>query len=597
MKKTKGIIVAVLSLLIVLSTTITSMACTGIYVGSDYSANGSTFYGRSEDLEKNHTKIFGVEEAKDYPEGYKFTDINGFSTDFAGHAYRYTYVKDSPLFEETMKDTEGNWIHQAYAAGGINEKGVSVSATVSTYYNDKAKAADPLNEKGLCEVSIPTLLLAKSSTAREAVNYLGQLLTANGAGENNSLFIADQNEVWYFDILSGHQYVAIKLPNDTALVQPNNTLLRSVNVNDTENVIASKDLVKLAEDNGFLVKDSAGNIDIARTYGQELKKSTKTRYWQGVNYLNPEQAKGFTIDSTLAASEDYNLFVKPDRKLSTYEILRTLAVRGEDSKYDSNKDGSIYPIGNQNQTECHFMEIRKGMPTELNTLQWVAMSDCEFSIYVPNYSALLTDVNSNYAEESLKYTPESIFWIFHQINTLGDAHRDIGLGDKVKEVFADYQKAIIDQQIAVDQDMVKIYNEEGKEAASKMATKIAKELSENTRVFAKEILRQMEEYLAAGDFSKPFEPDLTKVNTDPEYKVEKAANVDENVSEDGNKGSDPTTDNSKVKPDKKQTDKKASTTKPSPKTGDTSPIVTYVVIVVLAIAALIALLVMKRKKR
>ena len=46
------------------------------------------------------------------------------------------------------------------------------------------------------------------------------------------------------EILSGHQYVAVKVPEDKYAVFANTYYLGHVDLNDTENVIASKDVEK-----------------------------------------------------------------------------------------------------------------------------------------------------------------------------------------------------------------------------------------------------------------------------------------------------------------------------------------------------------------
>ena len=65
----------------------------------------------------------------------------------------------------------------AYSEAGINERGVSCSATLSTSYNDDAKAADPttkhahkanpeVKNTGIGEYSYAGVILGESATAR-----------------------------------------------------------------------------------------------------------------------------------------------------------------------------------------------------------------------------------------------------------------------------------------------------------------------------------------------------------------------------------------------------------------------------------------------
>ncbi len=126
LKWTKVIVALALSGAIALGSSISASACMGVYVGKGVSQNGSSFIGRSEDIAKNHNKIFTVHPAEDHQAGDMFTDGYGFSIEYPAHTYRYSLAKDSPL------EGDGD---EAFAEVGINEKDVAMTATVSTSYN------------------------------------------------------------------------------------------------------------------------------------------------------------------------------------------------------------------------------------------------------------------------------------------------------------------------------------------------------------------------------------------------------------------------------------------------------------------------------
>lgn len=111
-----------------------ALACTQIYMGSQLTADGNTYYGRSEDFGPRYIKHFGIEPA--HKDGSKYTSVeSGFEYKSKGATYRYTFVRDNPSQWEDRYD--------AYSEAGINEKGVSCSATLSTSYNEKAEEAPP----------------------------------------------------------------------------------------------------------------------------------------------------------------------------------------------------------------------------------------------------------------------------------------------------------------------------------------------------------------------------------------------------------------------------------------------------------------------
>ena len=161
-----------------------ALACTQIYMGSKLTADGNTYYGRSEDFGPRYVKHFGIEPA--HKDGNEYTSVeSGFEYKSKGATYRYTFVRDNPSQWEDRYD--------AYSEAGINEKGVSCSATLSTSYNEKAEEADPITEEtGIGEYSYASVILGESATAREGVELIGSLIDEQGVCSNDQIIIADR---------------------------------------------------------------------------------------------------------------------------------------------------------------------------------------------------------------------------------------------------------------------------------------------------------------------------------------------------------------------------------------------------------------------
>lgn len=503
MKKFHKIINTGLASLLVFSMTTPVFACTGLYVGEEQSDNGSTYYGRSEDLSDNQTKIFGISEEKEYEKGTKYKDADGFEMEMPEETYRYTYVRDSNEATPEPVDQDGNVVGQAYGEVGINEHGVGMTATVSTYYNDKAKEADPLVDGGFTEVSLQSVTLGQSKSAREGIENVAKIIDEHGAGENNSLMIGDKDEVWHMDILSGHQYLAMKMPKDKVVVQPNMFVMRGVDLNDKENVIYSKDLLNLAENNGFLVKDENGNIDITRTYAAEVSEGSATRYWQGLNYIDPELTKDLKVEDITNDSGNVDMFRDANRKLTTLEVLNILKQRGIGTEYDSTKDPKVYPIGNKNQMEVHVLEQRKDMPKELATIQWLGIADAAYTVYVPYYAAMITDVHEKYKPEVTKIGEDNFNGLFNELNTIGMSNYNLDLDAGMQAYIEKVQQSIIDQQKAVDKEMLK-YFEKDPELARKKATEISIDLADQVYNIMARLRDEVKAYVENGDHTKPF---------------------------------------------------------------------------------------------
>ncbi len=541
---------AALTVAVLATSTISAGACCGVYVGSGQSANGSTYVGRSEDIGKLYDKVYEVREAADHAEGEMYEDTYGFSMPYPSHTYRYTVMRDSIEMEESVVDEDGNLVREAYGEVGMNENGVAMSATVSTSNNDKAEAADPLVSTGICEISLNSVVLMTAESARDGVEKLAKIIDEYGSGECNSFTISDANEVWDFETLSGHQYVAVKMPADKVSVNPNMVVMNEIDISDTENVIASEGLISMPLENGFLVSSQQGKvddakitkIDIQETYGSEdFGDGQYFRYWQGVNYLNEALSEKVSVERVGDAAPEgpFNMLFTADHKLTTLEVLQLLAYRGEGTEYaaDNNAENNPngYAIGNERQAECHIFEIRSDLPEELATIQWQTMSRAEFSVYLPFYSNLITDTSdifqTEYSGNGAKNIEEilddadfpaetSAYWVFTAINDLCDNDRE-RYGANVKLYWEKYQEALIEQQAAVDAQMAKVA-EETPELLEAKATALAKAVSEEAFQNAKSILTELKAFIAkdeAGELSETdvFTPSVLTENKMPTY--------------------------------------------------------------------------------
>ena len=519
-------------------------ACTGMYIGSEESANGSTFVGRSEDIGKLYDKVFEVIPAADHADGDMYEGGDGFSMPYPARTYRFTVMRDSVKAGDTIFNADGSIASIAFGEAGMNEKGVAASATVSTDYNAAAKAADPLNvDGGLCEVSLNSVILMQAESARDGVKKLAAIIDEYGSGECNSITISDANEVWDFETLSGYQYVAVRMPKDKVSVNPNMVVMNEIDVSDKENVIASPDLISLPQEKGFLVSsqlneegvENITKIDIQKTYGaKDFGDSQYSRYWQGVNYLNSELSSSVDIyreNADTVPAGPFNMLFDADRKIDTYEALRLLAYRGEGTKYDSNTKGK-YAIGNENQAECHVFEIRQNMPEALSIVQWQTMSRAEFSVYLPYYSNLLTDTSDIFKSEYLEWIDDieeviddddfpadtSAYWVYAAINDLCDNDRE-RYGVNVKKFWENYQKQLIAQQADVDTAMKQIYAYSPALAEQK-ATELGKAVSEEAFGYAKSILTELRAFIAEhGNDNEVFVPTVLSENKLPTYSI------------------------------------------------------------------------------
>lgn len=453
-----------------------SLACTGVYLGSDTTAAGEVIYGRSEVVSNISLKRFGVEPASSgitwwsTENGPEQDPQVNFTYTFAGPTYRYTYVRD------LSSDHHGST--RAYSQAGVNEKGVSVDATVSIVCNDAVLAADPLVANGIGEFNVADILLAQSATAREGVELLGILIDSYGSQGCNQLWIADAHETWVFNQLAGHQWVAVQAPSDVVAVNPNMGSLRHlVDLANNDTCLHSDGLVQIPEAAGTLTLDETGALDVGASYGLESEShGAYSRYVQGHealgNTLVPDADYSFDELGSVAWVANPQLFVSPQRSdLGLLDAMRLLATRGEGTALDSNANPEVRAVANEDTVECHLFQVRPSLDAEIATVEWLALSRGEFAVYVPSYAALLTQVDlalypdaddgfdqAHVSGEDLEAQAMgpaqsgALTHVLMDLNTLASAHRG-ELGAGVHAYLNALQQELIDQQGKLDTQM------------------------------------------------------------------------------------------------------------------------------------------------
>ncbi|MGM9936538.1 MAG: dipeptidase, partial [Candidatus Ornithomonoglobus sp.] len=294
-------------------TAASAFACTGVYVGKAVSADGSVMLMRTEDMESGESKRFIVHPAEDHEPGEYFTDAVGLKLEYPPHTYRYTAVPGSA--DRGIGETP-------YGEAGFNELGVASTATITAFPNEKAAAADPFTENGLHELSINDIILSRAASAREGIEIIADIVDRYGACEGSIIMTADKDEAWYMEIYTAHQYAAIKLPEDKAAVIANAYMLGEVDV-ESEDVIASKDIVSFAKENNIL-KSSNGKINLRETYAEPVKDSNSIRVWGGRRLLHG--AVGTDPYKT-----DYELLFTPSQKITVKEVMNVTRYRYEDT--------------------------------------------------------------------------------------------------------------------------------------------------------------------------------------------------------------------------------------------------------------------------
>ncbi|ABN44982.1 Dipeptidase A [Streptococcus sanguinis] len=467
-------------------------ACTGFIIGKDLTTDGSTLYGRTEDLEPNHNKNFVVRERKYNKAGDTFVDeTNGFSFDLPAVSYKYTAVPD-------VTPEQG-----VFDEAGFNEEGVSISATVSASANDDIQKVDPYVKDGIAESALTSVVLPHVKTAKEGVELLAKIVREKGAAEGNIVTIADKTGVWYMEILSGHQYAAIKFPDDKYAVFPNTFFLGSVDKNDTENTILSADLEKIAQDAGTY-KEINGSFHVAQSYNPPLAEADRSRVWSGIKALDPNADVQYD-------DEYFELMHSTSDKLSLRDAMNLQRNRLEGTDFkpqdqmeldgkgipDKTKADPVYkyPISNPNVMEAHIFQLKDNLPASTGGgILWLAMGSPRNAPYLPYYGNI-SNTSQPYQEMSTAYNENSWYWTVSRINDLVAKYPELFEDGSIRSEIERMESQWIEEQPAHDSEQISL--SEQPEQASLKATKDSMERADSVFKRLKEIQKIAEDKVVA----------------------------------------------------------------------------------------------------
>ena len=484
-----------LAMLVALLPVHVAQACSAFIVGKDLTADGSTLFGRTEDYPYapdggRHNQNYVVVPAKTYKDGDKIEDeSNGFTYPHLANEMKYTAVYDS----DRDNGSNGN-----FAAHGFNELGVAMTATVSATPNDKVLKEDPLVKDGLPEASLVDLALPRAKTAREVIETVAKVLDEKGSAEGNIIVAADKNELWYMEILSGHQYVAIKFPTNKYAVFANTYYLGHVDLNDKENVIASKDVEEVAKKADNYKTDKDGNFMIAKSYGPDkYMERNRSRTYAGIKWMDPQAKVNYDDEAFDLLREPTD----PNKKYTVHDVIAEQRNRFEhlpeykaDDLVEVGKkiDTNVYKyaLGNENVIDAHVYQIKPNLPNAFGGVMWLGLAQSRNTPYVPFYGNV-EDTYEAFKNRSTKYDGKSWYWTVWHIDQMVMKYPEI-FGNSIQEKWKEKEAEWDKEQTERDAKYAN-YTDEQAKAAGPEVTKEALERSEKIFKEIKAVEAEMEE--------------------------------------------------------------------------------------------------------
>ena len=411
------------------------MPCTTILVGKKASYDGSTIIARNDDSGSGHytSKKLAVINPEEQPKIYKSV-ISHVEIELPKNPMRYTAMPNA-------EEGEGIW-----AACGVNEAHVGMTATETITSNPRVLGADPLvryqpakdgKEEisgGIGEEDIVYIVLPYIHSAREGVKCLGSLLEQYGTYEMNGIAFQDADEIWWLETIGGHHWIARKVPDDVYVMMPNQFGMDQFDLEDAlsnqKEYMCSADLkefvkkyhLNLSQDGTFNPRDIFGSHDDSdHVYNTP-------RAWYMARCLNPSTMNWDGPDADFTPlSDDIPWCMVPEKKVTIEDVKYVLSSHFQGTPYDpyasygdKSMKGAYRAIGVNRTDFLGIIQMRPDAGEDSRAIEWVAFASNVFNTAAPFY----TDV-----EKVLEYfsnttgdaSTDNFYWASRMIAAMADA--------------------------------------------------------------------------------------------------------------------------------------------------------------------------------
>ncbi len=411
------------------------MGCTTILVGKKATYDGSTMIARNDDSGAGHftAKKFAVVSPEQQPKTYHSV-LSHVTIELPENPMRYTAMPNA---------VEGKGI---WAASGVNEAHVAMTATETITSNPRVLGADPLvvyqpaadgKEEiagGIGEEDLVCLVLPYIRSAREGVLRLGSLLEQYGTYEMNGIAFQDKDEIWWLETIGGHHWMARRVPDEVYVVMPNQLGIDSFDLEDAygeqKNFLCSADLKEFIETYhlNLSMDGSLNPRDVFGSHDDADHVYNTPRAWFMERYLNPNTYRwdGALADFT-PVSDDLPWCMVPEKKITVEDVKYVLPGHYQGTPYDpygsygdKSMRGAYRSIGINRNDFMALIQIRPDMEADCRPVEWIAYGSNAFNALVPFYADV--EETPEYLNNTTgRVSTENFYWSSRLIAAMADA--------------------------------------------------------------------------------------------------------------------------------------------------------------------------------
>ncbi len=341
------------------------------------------------------------------------------------------------------------------------------------------------------------IAMERATTAREAIKIMGDLAAAHGYGFTDSgemLSVSDPNEVWVFEVLPigplwtpesgepGAVWCAQRVPDDHVGVCPNESRIGEIDLANKDYFMASDNVISYAIKKGYYDPKSNKPFNWKKAYNPSTDSAvnsagSRVRLWRFFDLVAPSQKF-----SPKTLNEDLPFSVKPETKLSVYDVIKMTRDKCDGSIFDPARGLQGGPFGNPNFLPYGFKigekkyntprvigvnraeyvainQCRSGLPNPIGGIIWFAFGSQDTSCYMPLYQGITAVPESFKFGDHWKFDRKAARWAFDYVDYHTQVYYSLAI-KHVRKAQEKWEQNAVNNIPAVDKHALELYQKD-----------------------------------------------------------------------------------------------------------------------------------------
>jgi dipeptidase len=472
--------------------------CTVIMVGKNASVDGSVISTHTCDCGQCDWTWRRI-PAADHPAGSmrKIFYVDQFSTIPPGQGLKWERVKED-LAGLEIPEVPHTYGYLLGAFGYMNDQQVAIGE--STVLNRKEMENKTTTPK--MDITQLTLLaMERGKTAREAIKVMGEMAEKYGYGhtdEGEMLAVSDPNEVWIFEVMPvgplwppksgkpGAVWCAQRVPDDHVAVCPNESRIGEIDLNNKDYFMASPNVISYAVEKKWYDPKSGRPFNWKKAYNPlalsaSNSKGFHVRLWRFLDLVAPSQK--FSPETL---NEDFPVSVKPDKKLSVYDVMVMTRDKCQGTPFDPARglqggafsnpnflpygfdlEGKKYNaprvIGVNRAEYVTVTQCRGWLPNPIGGIIWLCWGAQDTSCFFPLYNSITEIPHSFEIGDHWEFSRESARWAFDYVDFHTQVLYAYAIQD-VRKAQEKWEKPAVDRTPLIDKNALELYQKDPAQA-------------------------------------------------------------------------------------------------------------------------------------